>query len=60
MGRRPIVGAAVFAGLVAGVLVATIIYSGPGHRPSVLEWTVQLVILAGAVLIIADRVRRKG
>lgn len=60
MPRRPMLGAIAFAGLVAGVLVASVIGSGPGgHSPGVLELTIQLLILGGAVLLIAGRVRRR-
>lgn len=62
MRRRPLLGAVALAALIiAGVLVAAIMGSPApgGHQPGVLEWTIQLVIMACALLLIAGQVRRR-
>ncbi len=61
MHRRPLLVAIAFAGLVVGVLVASVIGSAPGgHQPGAVEWIIQVVVLLGAALLVAGRVRRKG
>lgn len=60
MRPRPLLGAVAFAALVIGVLVAAIIGSAPpGHRPGVVEWGIQLVIIAAAIALLAGKVRRR-
>ena len=60
MRRRPFVGALVFAGLVAVVLIASVLGSAPAsHRPGPLELTIQLLVLVVAALLVAGRVRRR-
>ena len=62
MRRRPLVGALAFAAFLAAVLAISFIGSAaPGARtPSGLELTIQLVIVAAAILLIASAIRRRG
>ncbi|HEY1456529.1 MAG TPA: hypothetical protein VGG31_08515 [Candidatus Dormibacteraeota bacterium] len=61
MPRRPLLAAIAFAGLVVGVLVASVIGSAPGgHRPGALEWVIQVAIILAAIVLVAGRVRGKG
>ena len=59
MRRRPILRALALIGLAAALLVAVILGSAPGgHQATAVEWTVQVLILFGAFLMVASRAAR--
>ncbi|MHB8590137.1 MAG: hypothetical protein ACYDA0_15035 [Candidatus Dormibacteraceae bacterium] len=61
MRARHVLGALAIAGLLVCLLVALIIGSGPGgHQANAIEWTIQVLVLAGALLMLASRMRRRS
>ena len=57
--RRPLLGALALVGLAAAFLVAFVLGSAPGgHRATAVEWTIQVLILFGAFLMLAGRAAR--
>jgi hypothetical protein len=62
MRRRPLVGALALAAFLAAVFAISFLGSAvPGARtPSGLELTIQLAIIAAAILLIAGAIRRRG
>jgi hypothetical protein len=58
--RRPhLLGALAFIGLAAAFVVAMVLGSAPGgHQATAVEWTVEILILVGAFLMVAGRAAR--
>jgi hypothetical protein len=57
--RRPLLGALAFIGLAAAFLVALVLGSAPGgYQATAVEWTIQVLILVGALLMVAGRAAR--
>jgi hypothetical protein len=57
--RHPLLGALAVVGLAAALLVGLILGSAPGgHQATAVEWTIQVLILFGAFLMVAGRAAR--
>ncbi|HXJ48060.1 MAG TPA: hypothetical protein VNF91_02715 [Candidatus Acidoferrum sp.] len=58
---RPVVGALAFSGLLIGLVVAVVIGTAPGgHQVIAVAWTIQVLVLIGALLLLANRMRRRS
>jgi hypothetical protein len=61
LNARPVVLGALVFGLIVGFLVALIIGSGTGaHQPNSLEWTLQILVLVGALCLVVGRMARRS
>ena len=59
MRLRPALGALAVIGVAAAFLVAIVIGSAPGgHQATAVAWTIQILILLGAILMLAGRAAR--
>ena len=59
MRRHPLLGALAAVGLAAALLVGLVLGSAPGgHQATAVEWTIQVLILFGAFLMVAGRAAR--
>ena len=59
MRRHRVLGALALVGLAAAFLVAIVLGSAPGgHKAIAVEWTIQVLILFGAFLMVAGRAAR--
>jgi hypothetical protein len=57
--RHPLLGALAVVGLAAALLVGLVLGSAPGgHQATAVEWTIQVLILFGAFLMVAGRAAR--
>jgi len=57
--RHPLFGAVALVGVAAAFLVAIVLASAPGgHRATAVAWTIQVLILVGALLMVAGRAAR--
>jgi len=55
------VGALAFAGLLIGFVVALVIGTAPGgHQVIAVAWTIQVLVLIGALLLLANGMRRRS
>jgi len=56
---RPLLGALAVIGVAAAFLVAIFIGAAPGgHQATAVAWTIQILILFGAILMLAGRAAR--
>jgi hypothetical protein len=58
--RRPILAAVAILGLLVGFLVALVIGAAPGGHSIAIIWTVQVLVLVGAVLLLEGRMARRS
>ena len=59
MRRHPLLGALTLVVLAAAFLVAVLLGLAPGgHQATAAEWTIQVLILVGAMLMLAGRAAR--
>lgn len=58
--RRPILIAVALIGLLIGFLVALFIGTAPGGYASAVEWTIQVLVLVGALFLLAGRMARRS
>jgi lipopolysaccharide export LptBFGC system permease protein LptF len=58
--RRPVLVAVALFGLLIGFLVALVIGTAPGGHPVAVAWTIQVLVLVGAVFLLAGRRRRRS
>jgi hypothetical protein len=57
--RRPVLVAVALFGLLIGFIVALVIGAAPGGHATAVEWTIQVLVLVGAVFLLAGpRARR--
>jgi hypothetical protein len=56
---RPLLGAVAIVGLVFGLPAAFVIGSAPGgHQVTAVEFTIQILVAVGALLLVAGRTAR--
>ena len=60
MRARPVLGVLAIFGLVAGLMVALVIGGPGGHQATAIEWIIQVLVLLGAVFLLASRMRRRS
>lgn len=58
--RRPVLIAVALVGLLIGFLVALVIGTAPGGHATAVEWTIQVLVLVGAVFLLAGRGGRRS
>ena len=59
MRRHPVLGAVALVGLAAAMFVGLVLGSAPGGQQAIaVEWTIQVLILFGAFLMLAGRAAR--
>jgi hypothetical protein len=57
---RPVLGVVAIFGLLVGFMVALVIGGPGGRQATAIEWMIQVLVLVGAVFLLASRMRRRS